>query len=61
MGLAQEALRLAERSQRVTAVSQRVPGCEQDAIDLLGYTDAQMRSAIEELIVTEVPVKEPVA
>jgi heterodisulfide reductase subunit A len=38
-----------------------VPVCEQDAIDLLGYTDAQMRSAIEELIVAEVPVKEPVA
>ena len=31
-----------------------------DAIDLLGYTDAQMRAAIEEMIATDVPVKEPV-
>ena len=38
-----------------------VPVCGQDAIDLLGYTDAQMRSAIEELIVGAEPVKEPVA
>ena len=38
-----------------------VPVCGQDAIDLLGYTDAQMRSAIEELIVSAEPVKEPVA
>jgi heterodisulfide reductase subunit A len=38
-----------------------VPVCGQDAIDLLGYTDAQMRSAIEELIVSSKPVKEPVA
>ncbi len=38
-----------------------VPACGQDAIDLLGYTDAQMRSAIEELIVKSEPVKEPVA
>ena len=38
-----------------------VPVCGQDAIDLLGYTDAQMRSAIEELIVSADPVKEPVA
>jgi heterodisulfide reductase subunit A len=38
-----------------------VPACGQDAIDLLGYTDAQMRSAIEELIGTVEPVKEPVA
>ncbi|HSN10789.1 MAG TPA: FAD-dependent oxidoreductase, partial [Propionibacteriaceae bacterium] len=38
-----------------------VPVCGQDAIDLLGYTDAQMRSAIEELIVKSEPVKEPVA
>jgi len=38
-----------------------VPVCGQDAIDLLGYTDAQMRSAIEELIVSAKPVKEPVA
>jgi heterodisulfide reductase subunit A2 len=37
-----------------------VPLCGADAIDLLGYTDAQMRSAIEELVVTEVAVKEPV-
>jgi heterodisulfide reductase subunit A len=38
-----------------------VPVCGQDAIDLLGYTDAQMRAAIEELIVGVEPVKEPVA
>ena len=38
-----------------------VPVCGQDAIDLLGYTDAQMRAAIEELIVGAEPVKEPVA
>jgi heterodisulfide reductase subunit A len=38
-----------------------VPICPSDAIDLLGYTDAQMRAAIEELLVTDVPVKEPVA
>ncbi len=38
-----------------------VPVCGSDAIDLLGYTDAQMRAAIEELIGTDVPVKEPVA
>ena len=38
-----------------------VPVCREDAIDLLGYTDAQMRSAIEELIVSADPVKEPVA
>ncbi len=36
-----------------------VPVCGQDAIDLLGYTDAQMRAAIEELVAE--PVKEPVA
>nr|WP_300143907.1 CoB--CoM heterodisulfide reductase iron-sulfur subunit A family protein [Propionicimonas sp.] len=35
-----------------------VPVCGRDAIDLLGYTDAQMRAAIEELIVAE-PIKEP--
>ncbi|PKQ31005.1 MAG: 4Fe-4S ferredoxin [Actinobacteria bacterium HGW-Actinobacteria-2] len=43
-----------------------VPLCGVDAIDLLGYTDAQMRSAIEELISAEAPtkaeaVKEPVS
>ena len=39
-----------------------VPVCGQDAIDLLGYTDAQMRSAIEELLLVGAePVKEPVA
>lgn len=38
-----------------------VPVCGADAIDLLGYTDAQMRAAIEELVVAQVPVKEPVA
>jgi heterodisulfide reductase subunit A2 len=38
-----------------------VPVCEQDAIDLLGYTDAQMRAAIEEMVAAPVPVKEPVA
>jgi heterodisulfide reductase subunit A len=38
-----------------------VPVCGQDAIDLLGYTDAQMRSAIEELISDAEPVKEPSA
>ncbi len=40
-----------------------VPLCGVDAIDLLGYTDAQMRAAIEELIegpIVEV-VKEPVS
>ena len=37
-----------------------VPVCGSDAIDLLGYTDAQMRAAIEEMIATDVPVKEPV-
>jgi len=37
-----------------------VPLCEQDAIDLLGYTDAQMRAAIEELVAAQ-PQKEPVA
>jgi heterodisulfide reductase subunit A len=37
-----------------------VPACGQDAIDLLGYTDAQMRAAIEEMIGIE-HVKEPVA
>ncbi len=38
-----------------------VPLCGSDAIDLLGYTDAQMRAAIEELVVTDLPAKEPVA
>ena len=38
-----------------------IPVCPSDAIDLLGYTDAQMRAAIEELLETDVPVKEPVA
>lgn len=38
-----------------------IPVCGADAIDLLGYTDEQMKSAIEELIVTDMPVKEPVA
>ncbi len=44
-----------------------VPYCPEDAIDLLGYTDAQMRAAIDGLVkepVTEPvhePVKEPVA
>jgi heterodisulfide reductase subunit A2 len=38
-----------------------VPVCGADAIDLLGYTDAQMRSAIEEMVITEMPDKEPVA
>ncbi|MCE1174001.1 MAG: CoB--CoM heterodisulfide reductase iron-sulfur subunit A family protein [Propionibacteriales bacterium] len=42
-----------------------VPLCGVDAIDLLGYTDAQMRAAIEELISVEGPiveaVKEPVS
>lgn len=37
-----------------------VPACGQDAIDLLGYTDAQMRAAIEGLIAAE-PVKEAVS
>jgi heterodisulfide reductase subunit A len=37
-----------------------VPACGQDAIDLLGYTDAQMRAAIEELI-GSVPEKESVS
>lgn len=37
-----------------------VPVCGVDAIDLLGYTDAQMRAAIEEMVATAVPVKEPV-
>lgn len=37
-----------------------VPVCGRDAIDLLGYTDAQMRAAIEEMVATERP-KEPVA
>ncbi len=34
-----------------------VPVCPEDAIDLLGYTDAQMRASIDSLIL----VKEPVA
>lgn len=38
-----------------------VPFCEADAIDLLGYTDAQMRAAIEEMIGNQTPAKEPVA
>jgi heterodisulfide reductase subunit A2 len=38
-----------------------VPVCGADAIDLLGYTDAQMRAAIEEMIQADVPAKEPVA
>ncbi len=42
-----------------------VPLCGVDAIDLLGYTDAQMRAAIEELVSVEGPivevVKEPVS
>ena len=38
-----------------------VPVCPSDAIDLLGYTDAQMRAAIEELVYTDEPVKEPVS
>ena len=37
-----------------------VPACEVDAIDLLGYTDAQMRAAIENLV-SDDRVKEPVA
>jgi len=37
-----------------------VPVCGRDAIDLLGYTDQQMRAAIEEMIFTPEPVKEPV-
>lgn len=37
-----------------------VPVCGRDAIDLLGYTDQQMRAAIEEMIYTPEPVKEPV-
>jgi len=37
-----------------------VPVCGQDAIDLLGYTSAQMTAAIEQLIAFEGPVKEPV-
>ncbi len=36
-----------------------VPYCPEDAIDLLGYTDAQMRAAIDGL--SKEPVKEPVA
>ena len=38
-----------------------VPVCGRDAIDLLGYTDQQMRAAIEELISAPARVKEPVA
>ena len=38
-----------------------VPVCGRDAIDLLGFTDQQMRAAIEELIRIKEPVKEPVA
>ncbi len=38
-----------------------VPVCGRDAIDLLGYTDQQMRAAIEEMISTSEPVKEPVS
>ncbi|MFZ0530190.1 MAG: FAD-dependent oxidoreductase, partial [Propionicimonas sp.] len=38
-----------------------VPVCGRDAIDLLGYTDQQMRAAIEELIATAAPVKEAVS
>ncbi|MBA3021044.1 CoB--CoM heterodisulfide reductase iron-sulfur subunit A family protein [Propionicimonas sp.] len=38
-----------------------IPVCGADAIDLLGYTDAQMRAAIEEMFEASVPVKEPVA
>ena len=38
-----------------------VPVCGRDAIDLLGYTDQQMRAAIEELISAKEPVKEPVS
>jgi heterodisulfide reductase subunit A len=37
-----------------------VPVCGRDAIDLLGYTDQQMRAAIEEMIYAPEPVKEPV-
>ena len=36
------------------------PVCGVGAIALLGYTDAQMRAAIEEMIASDVPVKEPV-
>ncbi len=38
-----------------------VPVCGADAIDLLGYTDVQMRAAIEKMFSAEVPVKEPVS
>ncbi len=40
-----------------------VPYCPEDAIDLLGYTDAQMKAAIDGLVKESVqePVKEPVA
>jgi heterodisulfide reductase subunit A len=38
-----------------------VPVCGRDAIDLLGYTDQQMRAAIEELISVQEPAKEPVS
>ena len=38
-----------------------VPVCGRDAIDLLGYTDQQMRAAIDELIFLPQPVKEPVS
>ena len=38
-----------------------VPICDVDAIDLLGYTDAQMRAAIEELIAVRETEKEPVS
>ena len=38
-----------------------VPVCGRDAIDLLGYTDQQMRAAIEEFIGSPERVKEPVA
>ena len=38
-----------------------IPVCGADAIDLLGYTDAQMRAAIEEMFEASVPVTEPVA
>lgn len=38
-----------------------VPICPSDAIDLLGFTDAQMRASIEELLSTGAAVKEPVS
>jgi heterodisulfide reductase subunit A len=39
-----------------------VPYCPEDAIDLLGYTDAQMRAAIDGLVKEppNEPVREPV-